>query len=399
MNLDQSSAAEFDAMFMARALELAARGEGYVEPNPMVGCVVVLGNEVVGEGWHRKFGGPHAEIEALEIAGPRARGATMYVTLEPCCHQGKTPPCTEALVAAGVARVVCAQRDPFPEVAGRGVAALEAAGIAVEVGLMEAEAKRINAPYLKLIASGLPWTIAKWAMTLDGKIATAAGDSQWISSPASREIVQQLRGRVDAIMVGHGTAHKDNPLLMARPKGARRATRIVADSMAALPLDSQLVRSAGDAPVLVAVGPDAPPENIKRLSAVGCEVIVCGSTPPALVKSVSKSGPMAVVNSAAKYLHQPVDLAALLRELGQRRMTNVLVEGGGKLLGALFDAGAIDEVHVFLAPKLAGGLDAPTAVAGKGVEQIASALQLANLQVRQTGEDVYVSGRMLRGES
>ena len=267
-------------MFMARALELAARGEGYVEPNPMVGCVIVQGGEVVGEGWHRKFGGPHAEVEALEVAGSRARGATVYVTLEPCCHHGKTPPCTEALVAAGISRVVCAQRDPFPEVAGRGMAALEAAGHRRRSGPDGSRGPATQRTVSEAHRHRPPWVIAKWAMTLDGKIATATGDSHWISSPASRDIVQQLRGRVDAIMVGHGTAHKDNPLLMARPKGARRATRIVADSMAALPLDSQLVRTAGDAPVLVAVGPDAPAENIKRLSAVGCEVIVCGSTPP-----------------------------------------------------------------------------------------------------------------------
>src|SRR5262245_15622465 len=263
---------------MARALELASRGEGYVEPNPMVGCVVVQGGEVVGEGWHQKFGGPHAEVEALRVAGARARGATMYVTLEPCCHHGKTPPCTEAIIAAGIARVVCAQRDPFEQVAGQGIEALKAAGIDVDVGTLEAEAKRLNAPYLKLVTTGRPWIIAKWAMTLDGKIATRAGDSRWISGEASREIVHGLRGRMDGVMVGRGTAQRDDPLLTARPPGPRTATRIVVDSRASLSLESQLIRSVGDAPVLVTVGSDAPQENIDRLTAAGCEVVVCRPT-------------------------------------------------------------------------------------------------------------------------
>ncbi len=171
---------------MARALELARRGEGSVEPNPMVGCVIAHNDEVVGEGWHRRFGGPHAEVEALTVAGPRAKGATAYVTLEPCCHHGKTPPCTQALIAAGIRRVECAQRDPYPQVAGRGIEELRQANIDVEVGLLESEAQQLNAPYLKLIKTGRPWIIAKWAMTLDGRMATAAGDSKWISGDESR---------------------------------------------------------------------------------------------------------------------------------------------------------------------------------------------------------------------
>ena len=184
---------EADSWHMARALELAARGEGLVEPNPMVGCTIVRDGEMVGEGFHRRFGGPHAEIEALEIAGVRAREATVYVTLEPCCHEGKTPPCTQALIRAGVSRVVAAQRDPFGEVAGRGIAELEAAGITVEVGLRETEARELNAPYRKLTTTGRPWMIAKWAMTLDGKLATHAGDSRWISCAESRAVVHRMR--------------------------------------------------------------------------------------------------------------------------------------------------------------------------------------------------------------
>ncbi|HZZ28671.1 MAG TPA: bifunctional diaminohydroxyphosphoribosylaminopyrimidine deaminase/5-amino-6-(5-phosphoribosylamino)uracil reductase RibD [Pirellulales bacterium] len=368
---------EFEAapFFMARALELAARGQGYVEPNPMVGCVLVRDGEVVGEGWHGKFGGAHAEVEALHVAGPRAKGATAYVTLEPCCHQGKTPPCTQSLINAGIAKVVCAQRDPFEAVSGQGIAALHEAGIDVEVGLMAAEAHRLNAPYLKLIATGRPWIIAKWAMTLDGKIATAAGNSHWISSEASRQIVQQLRSRVDGILIGSGTAKMDDPLLIARHPGPRVATRIIAESQAALSPNSQLVQTARDAPVLIAAAPAAPQENIDRLTAAGCEVITC---------------------RAADAAEKLVSIPALLNELGRRRMTNVLVEGGGKLLGALFDAGAIDEVHVFIAPKLIGGASAPSPIAGTGVEKIAAALHLADIELRHTGEDLYLRGRIHR---
>ena len=189
-----------------------------MEPNPLVGCVIAHGARVLGEGWHERFGGPHAEVAALAAAGPAARGATAYVTLEPCCHYGKTPPCSEALVAAGLARVVVAQADPFPQVAGGGLAQLRAAGIAVEVGLLEAAARQLNAPYLKLVTQGRPWVIAKWAMTLDGRIATQTGSSQWISNAASRAMVHRLRGRVDAILVGRGTAAADDPLLTARPR-------------------------------------------------------------------------------------------------------------------------------------------------------------------------------------
>jgi len=364
---------QLDAAYMARALELAARGEGYVEPNPMVGCVVVGDGEVVGEGWHQKFGGPHAEVEALRVAGARARGATMYVTLEPCCHHGKTPACTQAIIAAGIVRVVCAQRDPFEQVAGRGIEALEADGIEVEVGILEAEAKRLNAPYLKLVTTGRPWIIAKWAMTLDGKIATRTGDSRWISGEAAREIVHRLRGRVDGIMVGHGTVERDDPLLTARPPGPRIATRIVVDSRASLALESQLVRSVGDAPVMVAVGSEAPQENIDRLTAAGCEVVVCRS------KDVAQKS---------------VCIPALLDELGRRRMTNVLIEGGSKLLGALFDVGAIDEANIFIAPKIIGGSQALTAIAGTGLERIAAAIQLVDPEIRQVGNDSYLRGRM-----
>ncbi|MCY2992655.1 MAG: bifunctional diaminohydroxyphosphoribosylaminopyrimidine deaminase/5-amino-6-(5-phosphoribosylamino)uracil reductase RibD [Planctomycetota bacterium] len=364
--------AAYDAQHMTRALALAARGQGLVEPNPMVGCVIARGEQVLAEGWHGRFGGPHAEIEALRTAGAAAAGATLYVTLEPCCHAGKTPPCTAAVIAAGLRRVVVAQVDPFPRVAGGGLAQLQAAGLDVEVGLCEPAARRLNAPYLKLVTTGRPWIIAKWAMTLDGKIATHTGSSQWISGVAARAAVHQLRGRVDALLVGRGTAAADDPLLTARPPGVRTATRIVVDTHAALSLDSRLVQTARETPVLVASGPAAPAERRAALRGAGCEVWV---------------------GEAAERRER---LGQLLDELGSRRMTNVLVEGGGQLLGSLFDLESIDEVHAFIAPKLVGGAQAPGPLAGRGVAQMLEAVRLEQPVVDMLENDLYLRARVHR---
>jgi diaminohydroxyphosphoribosylaminopyrimidine deaminase/5-amino-6-(5-phosphoribosylamino)uracil reductase len=363
---------DLDAWHMTRALELAIQGQGSVEPNPLVGCVIARGAEIIGEGWHRQFGGPHAEVEGLVIAGGRAKGATMYVTLESCCHFGKTPPCTRAVIDAGVQRVVIAQRDPFPAVDGGGIAELRAAGIEVEVGVQEAAARRLNAPYLKLLGHKRPWVIAKWAMTLDGKIATRTQDSRWISSEASRKVAHTLRGRVDAILVGRGTAVADDPLLTARPPGPRVAVRVVLDSRASISLESQLVRTAKETPVLVAVGPAASAVAMDRLRSAGCEVFVC--------------------NEAT----HGARLIELLDELGRRRMTNVLVEGGSQVLGSLFDEGEIDEVHVFVAPKIIGGVDAPGPIAALGSERMSQALRLEQPVWRQIDGDLYLQGRVAR---
>lgn len=364
------SAAGDDHRWMTRALELALRGQGAVEPNPMVGCVIVRQHRLVGEGWHTGFGRPHAEIEALRAAGAAASGATVYVTLEPCCHHGKTPPCTDALIRAAVRRVVVGHPDPFPTVAGGGIAELRQAGIQVDVGALEQEALELNAPYLKRVRGGRPWIIAKWAMTLDGKIATRTGHSRWISGPASRARVHRLRGRVDAVLIGRRTAERDDPLLTARPPGPRLATRIVVDSLARLSPDSQLARTASEAPVLVAVGPHADAEHCGRLSAAGCHIWTSAAEDPSQ------------------------RLLDLLDELGHRQMTNVLVEGGGRLLGSLFDAGQIDEVHLFLAAKLAGGQDAPSPVGGWGIDRMSQARTLRNPVVEQLEDDLYVHGRL-----
>jgi diaminohydroxyphosphoribosylaminopyrimidine deaminase/5-amino-6-(5-phosphoribosylamino)uracil reductase len=364
--------AALDAWHMGRALELAAAGRGAVEPNPLVGCVIAQGAEIIGDGWHRAYGGPHAEVEALAVAGHRAAGGTLYVTLEPCCHWGKTPPCTQAVIASGVRRVVVAMADPFPAVSGQGVAELRAAGIVVEIGLLTTEARRLNAPYLKLLDHGRPWVIAKWAMTLDGKIASHTGHSRWISGERSRRVVHALRGRVDAIAVGLGTADADDPLLTARPAGPRVATRIVFDHRALLATNSQLVQTAAQVPLLVAAGPEACEQDCRRLIDAGCEVFRANAESP------------------------NVQILELLDELGRRRMTNLLVEGGSRLLGSFFDAGQIDEVHAFVAPKLIGGGEARSPIGGEGLREMSLALQLHNPEFSQLDGDVYLHGHVAR---
>lgn len=359
-----------DEKWMSRALELAEHGRGYVEPNPLVGAVVVREDRLVGEGWHQRYGAAHAEVDALAAAGEDARGGTLYVTLEPCCHHGKTPPCTDAIVRAGIRRVVAAMLDPFPQVAGRGAALLRAAGVAVQFGPGEEPARRQNAPYLKLLATGRPYVHAKWAMSLDGKIATATGNSKWISGDASRRRVHELRGRMDAIVIGGGTARADDPLLTVRPPGPRTPIRIVLSRSGALSPESRLVKTVADAPVWLAtsIAPDSLPAT--RLRASGCEVL-----------GIPNTDPLSMVE-------------ALLDELGRRRLTNVLVEGGSALLGSFRDAGAIDEVHVFVAPRLLGGTAALTPVGGQGVERVADAMPLAEWEIERLGGDVLLHGRV-----
>lgn len=364
-----------DEQFMQRALELAARGQGYVEPNPMVGCVIARDDKIVGEGWHERFGGPHAEVNAIRAAGERTRGATIFVTLEPCCHQGKTPPCSRAVIKSGVKRVVIAQRDPHARVDGGGLTELRKAGLEVELGTLERQAKHLTAPYLKLIEKGRPWVIAKWAMSLDGKIATSLGESKWISNEHSRAIVHQLRGRMDAIVVGRGTVEADDPLLTARPPGARMATRVVLDSKASISLDSQLVRTAKEIPVLIAATADAPAENVTRLKELGCQVF------------------------QHDFDNEFYGLGNVLSHLGSRQMTNILVEGGATVFGTLCFARWVDEAHVFIAPKIIGGEEAPTAVAGVGVERMTDSLQLEDPIVERLGGDAYIHGRVCRDTS
>jgi diaminohydroxyphosphoribosylaminopyrimidine deaminase/5-amino-6-(5-phosphoribosylamino)uracil reductase len=365
--------ASADVDFMRRALALAARGQGHVEPNPMVGCVVAQAAAVVGEGWHRKFGGPHAEVEALSAAGEAARGATLYVTLEPCCHHGKTPPCTAAILESGIRRVVVAHRDPFPLVSGDGLRQLRDHGLQVETGLLQHDAATLNAPYLKLVHRTRPWVIGKWAMTLDGKLATRTGCSRWISNPASREAAHRLRGRVDAIVVGRRTVELDDPMLTARPAGPRTAVRVVLDSLGTLSSQSQLARTARDIPLLVAVGPDADVQQLRRLESLGAEVYV---SPPG--------------SRVDRWKH-------LLDELGRRRMTNLLVEGGGTLLGSARDAQELDEVHVVLAATIVGGRAAVTPCEGQGAASLHEAMRIDSPNVEWLQGDLHIWGRLTAG--
>ncbi len=345
---------------MRRALALAARGRGAVEPNPMVGCVIVRDGRIVGEGYHRRFGGPHAEVHALRQAGRAARGAACYVTLEPCCHFGKTPPCADALIAAGVARVVAAMRDPFTRVRGKGLLRLRSGGVAVAAGLLESQAARLNAPYLMLQRRGRPWVILKWAQSLDGKIATRTGESRWISGERSRAAAHRIRGRVDAVVVGVETVARDDPMLTCRLGRPRRnASRVVIDPQLRIGLTSRLVRTAKRHPTIVACGDGAlSGKRAAALRKAGVELIGLG---------VQRSGGL--------------DLGELLEELGGRRMTNIMVEGGGRTLGAFWDAGLADEAAIFVAPRLIGGEEAVASLGGVGparMRQLREPLEVAD---------------------
>jgi diaminohydroxyphosphoribosylaminopyrimidine deaminase/5-amino-6-(5-phosphoribosylamino)uracil reductase len=364
-------ASQFDIECMSRALELAQQGEGHVEPNPMVGCVIARQHAVVSEGWHRRFGDAHAEVDALRHLDGSAQDCTVYVTLEPCCHTGKTTPCTEALVRARATRVVVAMQDPDCRVCGRGIQQLRDAGVDVEVGLLAREAARLIAPYVCRTTLGRPWVIAKWAMSWDGRIATASGDSQWISNATSRKLVHAIRGRVDAVAVGHGTVLADDPLLIARPAGPRTAARVVFDSGAQLSIHSQLVQTIAQAPVWVMASTDAEPEQVRRLRAAGCDVLQLDGSHTDRVTTA-------------------------LGELADRRVTNLLIEGGGVLLGAIHDAGYIDEVHVFLGQKIIGGRDAPGPLGGDGIDRLVDGGQLVDVRVEVLDGDVYLSGRRRR---
>lgn len=354
---------------MRRALEIAEAGRGAVEPNPLVGAVVVREDQVLGEGFHARFGGPHAEVEALNRAGD-ASGADLYVTLEPCCHHGKTPPCVDRILESGIRRVVAAMRDPFPRVAGGGFSKLREAGVEVEVGLFEDEARSLNAPYSKLLDRGRPYVHAKWAMTLDGRIATSGGESQWISNETSRRHAHAFRGLVDAILVGVGTVLADDPRLTARPPGPRIATRVVLDSTARLPTNCQLVRSAREIPVLVATTERAPDASVREWTTAGCEVLRFESGADGRVP-----------------------LGPLLDTMGVRRWTNVLVEGGAGVLGAFLLEGEIDAVRVYLAPQLVGGSAALGPVGGVGIRRLADAMRFMDTTTVSLDGDLFLSAR------
>ncbi len=341
---------------MGRVLRLAARAAGHTAPNPLVGAVLVQNGQVVGEGWHRGAGQPHAEAAALAQAGPGARGATLYVNLEPCNHHGRTPPCTDALIAAGVTRVVAAMEDPDPRVRGKGFERLRAAGIDVSVGDHAQQALQLNRWYVTSRTRNRPRVLYKWAQTLDGAVATADGDARWVSGPQARRQVHRLRAQLDAVLVGIGTVLSDDPRLTVRHTRGRDPLRVVADRDARTPLRAQIL------PALVCVGPGAPPERVRALESCGATVAVAAT---------------------------PQEILAALH---QRGCLGVLLEGGHRLAAAFLAAGCIDEVAVALAPSLVGGGIPP--FAGPGVARMAQALPLRDLRVKRLGTDLWITGMM-----
>lgn len=352
---------------MRRAMELAQRGEGAVNPNPLVGAVIVRNDRIIGAGWHERWGGLHAERNALSRCSEPAAGATMYVTLEPCCHHGKTPPCTEAVIAAGIKRVVIGLKDPNPLVAGKGIEQLQQAGIEVESGVLEEELRHQNRVFLKYITERRPWVVMKSAMTLDGKIATRTGDSRWVTGEEAREEVHRMRMRHMAIMVGIGTVEADNPMLNCRLEGAvRQPIRIVADSSARIAPDCELIRTARSYPTIVAHTAKASAEKVELLARAG---VKCWLLPEK---------------------EEHLDLGALMARMAAEGIDAVLVEGGGTLNDTLLREGLIDEAAIFIAPKFVGGSKAKSPIEGKGLAKMAKAVALEPFRVEQLGNDLLI---------
>ena len=383
-----------DATYMKLALRLAAKGAGWVSPNPIVGAVVVKEGRIVGRGYHRAYGLPHAEVEALRKTGAAAQGADLFVTLEPCNHQGQTPPCTQAVLNAGIRRVVIATRDPNPRVNGGGAEFLQDQGLQVEIGLLADEARRLNEAWFKWVETGLPFVIAKAACSLDGKIATASGESQWLTGEAARAYGHQLRHEVDAILVGIGTVLADDPQLTVRLPGRKRVgqggspdkltadqrpktedrffrdpIRIVLDSRLRLPLDAKLLHLDSHAPTWVACTTAAPKDMIQEIKDLGADVLVMPAAASGLVA-----------------------LPPLLKELGRRQVQSLMVEGGAETLGSFFDQRLVDKFYFFYAPKILGGKTAPGMLAGAGVWRLGNALQARDLNIKKLGPDLLVMG-------
>lgn len=355
-----------DAKFMRLALRAGRRGLGRTSPNPPVGAVVVRRGTVVGTGYHHKAGMPHAEVEALREAGDRARGATAYVTLEPCNHQGRTPPCTKALLDAGVRRVVIGTSDPNPQVAGGGADHLRRAGVEVDVGVLQRQCDELIAFFRKHVAAGIPFVTLKLAATLDGRIATATGESRWITSEASRRHVHRLRDTHDAVLVGAGTVLADDPELTCRRRGGRDPLRVVVDGRLRLPLQAKLVRTASTTPTLVYTARGAEAAKKRSLEQAGVSV------------------------AALPHRGGVLSWDRILRDLGGRGVASVLVEGGGETAAALLRAGQVDEFLLFLSPKLIGG-DGRAVLGSLGVRELREAISLRNLRVRRFSEDLFLA--------
>ncbi len=372
----ESTVTSRDQQLLARAIELGRRGIGNVSPNPQVGAVIARDGEVLGEGWHQRYGEAHAEVNAIAACGAASTaGATLYVSLEPCCHEGRQPPCTDAILAAGITRVVVGGDDPTEKASGRGLGILRDEGVEVEVasGEIAATARLENQAFRKHARTGKPWVMFKSAMSIDGKVATSEGDSQWISDASSRELVHRWRLQFDAVAVGIGTALADDPQLTARIEGAdHQPRRIIFDSAARLPIDSQLVVQAAEFELIVVVSRGAPRGGVEALETAGTQVIVASGE------------------------NEPLRITDALTKLGalERPVTSLLLEGGPHLAGAFFDAGEIDELRLFIAPLVIGGASARDPLEGMGVSAIADATRAISMTTQRVADDVLLTARL-----
>ncbi|MDY6839257.1 MAG: bifunctional diaminohydroxyphosphoribosylaminopyrimidine deaminase/5-amino-6-(5-phosphoribosylamino)uracil reductase RibD [Thermodesulfobacteriota bacterium] len=359
-----------DEAYMRMALSLAEGGRGWTSPNPMVGAVVVKQGRVVGRGFHRAAGGPHAEIYALKEAGEKARGATLYVTLEPCNHTGRTPPCTEAILDSGIQRVVAGMRDPNPQVPGKGLDFLSSKGLDVSVGTCEDDCRRLNEIFIKYVTTGLPFVILKCASTLDGCIATRTGDSKWITNQLSRQFVHGLRHAVDAIMVGIGTVVKDNPQLTTRLEGRKGSDpiRIVLDSRLSIPPEAKLLHLSSDSDSVLVTSPSILPQKKSLFERPGVRLL------------------------AVDCHEGQIDLKALMKALGEMGITSLLIEGGSHVNGAAMRAGIVDKCCMFFAPKICGGHDGVPICTGPGPAFMEKSMTLKDISVRRFGDDVMIQG-------
>ncbi|MBP3041385.1 bifunctional diaminohydroxyphosphoribosylaminopyrimidine deaminase/5-amino-6-(5-phosphoribosylamino)uracil reductase RibD [Bacillaceae bacterium Marseille-Q3522] len=366
--LKTSGVVILDIKYMYRALDLAKKGVGFTNPNPLVGAVIVKDGRIIGEGYHKFYGGDHAEINAISSASEDVSGAEMYVTLEPCSHYGKTPPCVDAIIKNRIKKVIIGFQDPNPLVSGRGIKFLRENGVEVVTGVLENEGKALNEIYLKYISTGLPFCIMKTAMTLDGKIATYTGDSKWITGELSRKYVHQLRHRVSGIIVGIGTVLADDPMLTTRIKDGRDAARIIVDSSGKIPLEAKVLHVQSAAPTIIATTAKADKDKITVLKQIGTQVIV---TP-------IKEG--------------AVDLSYLMKALGEMKIDSILLEGGSKLNFSALKEGIVDKVNAFIAPKIIGGDMAKTAVGGRGAAYMKEAIPLKNIEIHHFGPDIMLEG-------
>jgi len=360
-----------DRHFMKMALDLAPGGEGYTSPNPMVGAVVVKDGRVVGSGFHERVGGPHAEVNAIDAAGPLAEGATLYVTLEPCNHTGRTPPCTHKILEARISRVVIAMLDPNRKVAGGGADFLKQKGIRIKIGVCSEQARRLNEAFVKYVGTGRPFVIAKCAATLDGRVATRTGDSRWVTGTSSRQFVHRLRHAVDAVLVGINTVRTDNPSLTTRLSDGRRGkdpVRIILDTQLSISPDARLLHQTSDADTILVVGEAVAPDKKKAHEKTGIRVI----------QATLKDG--------------LIDMDALMDRLGALQLTSLLIEGGSRVLASAFRAGIVDKVFFFYAPKILGGDDGVPICSGPGAELMRQSIAVSDISVHRFDDDVMIEG-------